>query len=504
MARVCAEVPPSAEAAARLWTLSSDLMTVAASNGDLLLVNDAWTRVLGWTAAELLHENFLEFVHPDDLQITRAELERLRSGLPTEKFENRLRTKAGEYRQVAWRASPSEDQFYAIGRDITERLKREEALRHAQKMEVLGQLTGGIAHDFNNLLTVIRSAIEFLNRPDLSPERRARYLRAISDASDRAMRVTGQLLAFARRQRLEPEVFEVRERLGDLSELLREMVGASVTITTIVPDQPCWIAADLIQFETALMNLAINARDAMQGEGSLEIEVAAANQVPPIRGHASTTGEFIAISMKDSGSGISTDQLTLVFDPFFTTKGPTKGTGLGLSQVYGFVRQSGGNVEVRSELGAGAQFTIYLPRSHPGSETSASDASLEPAHVLHNPRVLLVEDNEQVGEFSLGMLQDLGFEAVWAKNSAEALAMLEADHESFHIIFSDVVMSGMSGLELAEIVKQRWPGLRVLLTSGFSSALARDGASGFRLLKKPYSADELSRALKEELARASG
>lgn len=357
---------------------------------------------------------------------------------------------------------------YHFSLDVTERRREqerlaqaEEALRQAQKMEAVGQLTGGVAHDFNNLLTIIKSSTDLLRRPDLAEERRRRYVDAIADTVDRAAKLTGQLLAFARRQALKPEVFDASGRIGAVTEMLRTIMGSRVQILTEFPDERCWIQADLAQFETALVNMAVNARDAMEGEGTLTVRVEAVSQVPPIRGHGASSGPFVAISLTDTGSGIASDKLAQIFEPFYTTKDVGKGTGLGLSQVYGFAKQSGGDVGVASGIGHGTTFTLYLPRD----ERSVGEAHEDKPHrhVQHDTgggrRVLVVEDNAAVGRFSTQLLQDLGYETTWAANADEALKLL-GEVSGFDAVFSDVVMPGMSGVELGQEIRRRYPGLR--------------------------------------------
>ena len=246
--------------------------------------------------------------------------------------------------------------------ESVERERVEEALRQSQKLEAVGQLTGGVAHDFNNLLTVIKSSTDLLKRPDLSEVRRQRYVEAISDTVDRAAKLTGQLLAFARRQALRPEVFEVGASLRAVAEMLDSVTGARITVDAQIPDQPCHIRADLSQFETALINMAVNARDAMGGEGTLTLRLHGGRPMPAIRGHAGSRSTFAAVSLSDTGIGIAPEVLPRIFEPFFTTKDIGKGTGLGLSQVFGFAKQSGGDVDVSSEAGSGTTFTLYLPQ----------------------------------------------------------------------------------------------------------------------------------------------
>lgn len=243
---------------------------------------------------------------------------------------------------------------------VAARMKTEDALRQSQKLEAIGQLTGGVAHDFNNLLTVIRGAADMLRRPGLAEEKRGRYLDAIADTADRAAKLTGQLLAFSRRQALKPEVFNAGERVSSIRDMLTTMVGGRIALDVEADCEVCYVEADASQFETALVNLSVNARDAMDGVGTLRIAVRSASSVPSVRGHAGAAGEFVCVAVSDQGAGIPTDQLAQIFEPFFTTKPVGKGTGLGLSQVYGFAKQSGGEVAVESEVGHGTTFKLYL------------------------------------------------------------------------------------------------------------------------------------------------
>ena len=398
---------------------------------------------------------------------------------------------------------------FQYAQDISERLqvqerlgRAEEALRHAQKMEAVGQLTGGVAHDFNNLLTVIKSSVEFLQRPDLPEERRARYLGAVSDTVDRAAKLTSQLLSFARRQALKPEVFDVGERLASVADMLNAVTGARIRIVTTVPDVPCHVRADLSQFETVLVNMVVNARDAMNGEGTLALDLTCATGLPGIRGHAEASGRFAALAIADEGVGIAPDLLTRIFEPFFTTKEVGKGTGLGLSQVIGFAKQSGGDVDVASEPGRGTTFTLYLPQVEAPIPVEARHEGRVGGGADDRPlNVLVVEDNLDVGRFCTQLLQDLGHGTVWAHNAEAALAEIERDPSRFDAVFSDVVMPGMGGVALAHRLRATHPEMPVILTTGYSGVLAKDDTHGFDLVRKPYSAAQVAHALRDALGK---
>ncbi|MGY3233968.1 PAS domain S-box-containing protein [Bradyrhizobium sp. USDA 4472] len=384
--------------------------------------------------------------------------------------------------------------------DITERRRGEEALRQSQKMEAIGQLTGGVAHDFNNLLTIIRSATDFLRRRELPEERRRRYVDAISDTVERASKLTAQLLAFARRQPLKPQIFNVGSQVEGVAQLVRPLVGGRIEIAVQIDDSDCFTVADVAQFETALINLAINARDAMDGEGRLTIAVRKVQGIPNLRAQSARGGDYVAISVADTGSGIAPENIDAIFEPFFTTKEVGKGTGLGLSQAFGFAKQSEGDIAVTSTHGQGATFTIYLPQAQsPATEKEATSLTSESATTGRGYRVLVVEDNDDVGQFSTELLEDLGYVTRRVANASAALAILAENEFAVDLVFSDVIMPGMNGVELAGIIRERYPGLPVVLTSGYSNVLAENAHRGFELIQKPYSVESLSRILRKAI-----
>ncbi|MCJ9701078.1 hybrid sensor histidine kinase/response regulator [Bradyrhizobium sp. SHOUNA76] len=384
--------------------------------------------------------------------------------------------------------------------EAAKRREAEEALKHSQRLEALGQLTGGVAHDFNNLLTVIRASVDLLNRPQLTEERRQRYITAIADAVARAAKLTSQLLAFARRQTLKPEVFDVGERMQALHDMLAPLLGPAIEIAMRLPAEPCLVRADAGQFETALINMATNARDAMQGKGRITFKVEAATTVPDtlagapdgqIPGHHG----FISVTVSDTGIGIPAARLGRIFEPFFTTKQVGHGTGLGLSQVFGFARQSGGEVTVTSEVGHGSTFSLYLPRVPPDLLPQRQAPNTAPAVAGSGMSVLVVEDNIELANFAADGLTELGYSITLVDNATDALAELVVDADRFDVVFSDVVMPGMTGLDLAQAIRDRGIDAPIVLTTGYSQALSQDGVAGFDLVQKPYSIEELSRVL---------
>jgi two-component system NtrC family sensor kinase len=375
------------------------------------------------------------------------------------------------------------------------RIEAEDALRHGQRLEALGQLTGGVAHDFNNLLTVIRASVDMLRRPDLPEPRRLRYIDAISDTVNRAARLTSQLLAFARRQTLKPEVFDAGANVQILSEMIATLIGPRVEIVTDVPDEPCLVNADAGQFETAIVNMAVNARDAMDGVGQLTIAVRRTDRLPSADSTPPGPLGLVAVSVTDTGVGIAPEMFGRIFEPFFTTKEVGQGTGLGLSQVFGFAKQSGGEVDVASELAKGSTFTLYLPRvteAHGAQSLLAADA---PLVERCGGSVLVVEDNPEVGKFAADALAQLGYTAVLVGNASHALEELAADASRFDVVFTDIVMPGMSGIELAQEIRRQGINLPIVLASGYSQVLAQQGSYGFELLQKPYSIEQLARML---------
>ncbi len=372
----------------------------------------------------------------------------------------------------------------------------EGALRQAQRLEAIGQLTGGVAHDFNNLLMIISGSVQRL-RAELTDKKHARLLDMIGTATQRGESLTRQLLTYSRQQTLTPQVIDLTQRLPMLRELLLRSLGVAIEITVDVPDTVCAIRVDASEFELAILNLAVNAKDAMPTGGTLSIRA----KPVTLKGEASEeglSGDFVAIRVADTGHGIAPDVLARVFEPFFTTKEVGKGTGLGLSQVYGFAKQSGGTATVTSVEGRGTAITIYLPRSHeapqPASPQSSSQAPAEPAGT-----VLLVEDNADVAEVGAGLLRQLGYHVRSVVNAQAALAALRLDSD-VDLVFSDILMpGGMNGLDLAREIDTRFPTVPVLLTTGYSASAQDAVRHGVVVLQKPYNLESLRRNIREAI-----
>lgn len=453
-------------------------------------------RIKGYLPEEIIGQHFSRFYTPADQA----------NGKPARALG--IAREHGRYEEEGWRVRKDGSFFWAsividpikedgrligfakITRDITERreaqLKLErmqKQLAESQKLDALGQLTGGVAHDFNNLLMVVGGSAQVLKKY-ADDEKSRRAVEAIESAARRGAALTSQLLTFARRQNVNPQTMHLAERIEAVREVLSAGVGTAVQLTTELKDDVWPIKVDVSELETALVNLVINARDAMPDGGTIRISAENVRLDDDVH-----KGDFVEIRVSDTGTGIAPDVLQKVFDPFFTTKPVGKGTGLGLSQVHGFAYQAGGLVAVASELGQGTAVTISLPR-----DKSAIAPDHEPrAQSYGSGTILLVEDNPDVATASTGLLEQLGYAVRWVSNADEALA--EIDAAGIDLVFSDIVMPGkMDGLALAQAIRKKHPRLPILLATGYSDAL-RKVSLGFQVLRKPYEIHELSDAL---------
>lgn len=489
----------------RIWELSTDLLVVAElASTTIVDANPAWAEVLGWTPEALLGQPMLDLIHPDDIAGAMDTLSSLNAGHKAYRYETRYRRTDGSYRTISWTAMADQGLIHGIGRDVSAEKEAaaklalsQEALRQAQKMEAVGQLTGGIAHDFNNLLTVISTSIQLLRRPNVAEDRRTRFMESISSAVARAAKLTGQLLAFARRQALQPVVFDATKNVATIADMISTLVGARIKVHAAGCEASCAVDADPAQFDTAIINMAVNARDAMDGQGRLSIETQRVSAIPAGGEHAQIRGDFVAVSVTDTGTGIAPDLLDRVFEPFFTTKAVGHGTGLGLSQVFGFAKQSGGDVRVRSVVGQGTTFTLYLPLARREADPEGAVPGGDAACAAEGGRVLVVEDNADVAASVEATLTELGYEVELAVGADQALQVLAADPLRFCAVFSDVVMAGMDGIALAKEIRRLYSGLPVVLSSGYSHVLASGVNHGFSLLPKPYSVDALARSIRD-------
>ncbi len=483
----------------RVWELSQDLFAIVNRDGSLRLVNPAWARIFGHSTQDMLQRPFADLVHPEDRVGTEAMMDALRSGRSIEHSEHRLRCADGSYRWISWTAVAESDAFYAVGRDVTREKEREERLRRTQKIEAIGQLTGGVAHDFNNLLMVISGGLDMLTRhPD--GLRRERVFDRMRQAVERAARLTRQLLAFSRRQALKPEPIDLRRHIGEMRELLDRSLRADVYVDTQFAAGLWPIEVDAPELELVLLNLCVNARDAMPDGGTVTIR---AENAPALQ-DGELQGDFVRLSVIDPGTGMSPEVLTRVFEPFFTTKDVGKGSGLGLAQVHGFAQQSGGGVRIVSEPGRGTTITLLLPRSHKVPQDTKHPVTVlapEP-RTRSRGHVLLVEDDEEVAALVADMVDQLGYEVTRTSNPVAALGAL-ANGRGVDLVFSDVMMPGpMNGVDLAREARRRRPGLPVLLTSGYAASAKRDAeAERIALLPKPYRLEELDAAITATLTR---
>jgi len=381
--------------------------------------------------------------------------------------------------------------------EIREREKAEEALRQSQKMEAMGQLTGGVAHDFNNLLMVASSGIDLLDRTT-DPARRERLRQGVRQAIDRGASLTQQLLAFSRRTPLKPEVVDIGERLAGMHALLDRSLREDVTVEVKLPSGLWRIEVDASQLEVAVLNIAINARDAMPDGGTITIE---ARNEPS--GRPDGAGDLVRLAIRDTGVGVAPEMLSRVFEPFFTTKAVGKGTGLGLSQVYGFARASGGEAGVESKLGEGTTVWLRIPRSTKAPTVEPAAVAPRPSSSTDRHRILLVEDDDNVAQLVEEMLRELGYEVVRAGEALAALEVLRND-SAFDLVFSDMVMPGdVGGLDLARDISRLRPNLPVILTTGYSAAAAAATNEGRRVLIKPYRIEALAAELDAALAGVS-
>ena len=393
-------------------------------------------------------------------------------------------------RELVSRAEALAQANVLLKEQIEERAKAEEELRQSQKMQALGQLTGGIAHDFNNQLTVIQGSADILTRLDLAEDKRIRFAQAIVQASTNAASLTSQLLAFARRQPLKPERLDINRLIREMGELLDRTMGERFELVTDLHPLPCRVEVDRAQLQSAILNIASNARDAMEQGGILTIRT---------HGFLDQDGSAVAaIEMTDTGAGMTQEVQDRVFEPFFTTKGTGKGTGLGLSQVYGFATQSGGEVRVTSEPGRGTTLVLTLPcidtTADEEPETAVVDAPEQPS-----ARILVVEDNEDVGAFAETLLSELGHRVTRAVSGEEALELTR--RQEFDVVLSDVVMPGMGGVRFAETLAREKPDLPVVLATGYSQEIVEGGSGGRPVILKPYRLSALSEALAQAMRR---
>ena len=464
--------------------------------------------MLGWDGDTLLTRPFLDLINPADHADTADVVRRLAAGETVSGFVDRLHKKDGGERSVMWTAVPEGDLFYVVGRDITQQRETEDKLRQSQKMEAVGQLTGGIAHDFNNLLTGITGSLDLLQTRVAQGRVKDvdRYVAAAQGAAKRAAALTHRLLAFSRRQTLDPKPTDVNRLVVGMEELIRRTIGPAIAMEPMVAAGGLWSTlVDPSQLENALLNLCINARDAMPDGGKLTVETGNRWLDPrTARDRDVSPGQYVSLCVSDTGTGMPPEVIARAFDPFFTTKPIGMGTGLGLSMIYGFVRQSGGQVRIYSEVGQGTMVCLYLPRHHGDAETV--EAAPEPSgapRAEHHETVLVVDDEPTVRMLVTEVLEDLGYTAIEAADGVTGLKVLNSDAR-IDLLVTDVGLpGGMNGRQVADAARVLRPDLKVLFITGYAeNAVLSHGHldPGMHVLTKPFAMEALARRIKDLIA----
>ncbi|HEY4835778.1 MAG TPA: PAS domain S-box protein [Bradyrhizobium sp.] len=489
----------------RIFETSQDLILVTDTKGTFVQVSPSSMTILGYRPDEMIGHSAVEFIHPDDLESTRHEMRSARRGQHMRNFETRYVHKDGQAVTLTWMGAWSEPvrRHFFVGRDLTEKHAAEAQIRQAQKMDAVGQLTGGVAHDFNNILTVITGTIGILSEAVADSPQLSAIAKMIDEAAERGASLTKHLLAFARKQPLQPREVDVNGLILETAKLLHPTLGEQIEIRPLLAADAWTALVDPNQLTTAILNLSLNARDAMPAGGKLTLET---NNIYLDEGYASmhsevTVGNYVLIAVSDTGTGIPAANLERVFDPFFTTKEVGKGTGLGLSMVFGFVKQSNGHIKIYSEEGHGTTVKIYLPRATGLDQT---DAEVQASSRVEggNEIVLVVEDDALVRRYVITQIESLGYTTMEASNATEALNVID-NGDPIDLLFTDVIMPGpLNGRQLVEAALKRRPSLKTLYTSGYTeNAIVHHGRldSGVLLLAKPYRKSDLAKMMRMAL-----
>jgi two-component system cell cycle sensor histidine kinase/response regulator CckA len=496
---------------------TGDLICMLDLEGNYVYISPSYQEVLGYSPEELLGSNAFSLLHPDDQEAAKAGFREALTSKKKRTAEFRFRHRNGEWRIFEavgnmvfdWRGNPQ--RAVIVSRDITERKRveeelrqSEEQLRQSQKLEAVGQLAGGVAHDFNNLLTVITGYSDLTLRRLNPDDPLQRHVIEIKKAGERAASLTRQLLAFSRKQVLQPKVLELNAVVADMNKMLRRLIGEDIDLTTVLDPTLGQVKADPGQIEQVLMNLAVNARDAMPEGGKLTIETAnVCLDAKYVGGHAvMQPGQYVMLAVSDTGCGMDAEIQEHIFEPFFTTKEQGHGTGLGLSTVYGIVKQSGGNIWVYSEVGRGTTFKVYLPRVDEKVEESKPGAAHTEAPEGWET-ILLVEDEQMVRDLAARALREQGYSVVEAGNGEEALRIAgERGGKEIHLLLTDMIMPRMNGHELAERLTRSHPRMRVLFMSGYTNrGIVNRGMlnEGALFLPKPFTLEGLTHRVREVL-----
>lgn len=491
-----------------IWRHSNDLMAVTDFSGRHKAINPAWSRTFGHDEEALLTTPLFEMTHPEDEEkLTRA-VQKLAGGETIQGFEGQFRHKNGSYRRVSWTGVSGKDVFYAIGRDVTEQRATEEALRQSQKMEAVGQLTGGIAHDFNNLLQGIVGSLNIVQRR-IEQGRAAeteRFINGAMTSANRAAALIHRLLAFSRRQPLDPKPVKANQLVASMEDLVRRTMGERIELELVLAGGLWLTKCDPNQLESAILNLVINARDAMPDGGKLTVETCNAHldSAYAARIRDVSPGQYVCVCVTDTGVGMSREVMERVFDPFFTTKPIGQGTGLGLSMIYGFARQSEGYAKIYSEEGNGTTFKLYLPRFRGTAEEEEPLPELSEKHLTHEGEVVVVvEDETLVRELIVEVLGELGYRVLQAADGTSGVQLLER-LERVDLLVTDIGLPGLNGRQVADTARARRPNLKILFMTGYAENAAMANGflePGMEMITKPMSMEVLAAKIKAMVER---
>jgi PAS domain S-box-containing protein len=499
----------------RVWQVSRDMLGVATPDGTWISVNPAWTQILGWHPNEIVGKTSEWLERSDEVQNTGDGFARRAVTEVTANFESRFRTRSGQYRVLSWPAVNVEGLLYCVARDITDQkrqqealIKAEDALRQSQKMEAVGQLTGGLAHDFNNLLTGISGSLELLQLR-ISQGRFKdvdRYITTAQGAANRAASLTHRLLAFSRRQTLDPKATNVNRLISDIQVLIKNTIGPTIELQVNEAAELWTTLVDSNQLENALLNLCINARDAMPDGGAITVETANCSfDAVAAREREVEPGDYVSLTVSDTGTGMTEEVAQRAFDPFYTTKPLGQGTGLGLSMIYGFAKQSGGQVRIASVVGHGTKIFLFLPRHH--EMERGPDALIDQpgsARAVSGETVLIVDDEPSIRMLVAEVLAEFGYRAIEVAEGSSALRVLQSDTR-IDLLVTDVGLTGgMNGRQLADFGRMARPALKILFITGYAEKAVASGDKlglGMEVIAKPFAMDILAAKIKEMISR---